>query len=250
MTKNSKNFTISISHHICPIFHAENDLSKLKFNFAHFIGPILTLRGPTPLCQCSALRAFEQGGIFIVPILMWHWISVYIRGPCKPDFFTADCSVDLSWTHWHYCLRIVPLPDHDTLTLTAVWPQRVWPVSRGYLLLHGTWSYLRICQRSVLPYTRFGICLLDYNYVWHINFAILYFSGLIWRTAPISLPLTTRKGVLRTYSYPDPYGSPLSSLLVEILFLPGSSYVKLVMKYILLISVTVGKWWGCFFINP
>jgi hypothetical protein len=44
-----KKFTISINHHIhvCPIFHAENNLSKLQFNFAHFIGPILTLRGPT-----------------------------------------------------------------------------------------------------------------------------------------------------------------------------------------------------------
>jgi hypothetical protein len=43
------------------------------------------------------------------------------------------------------------------------------------LLLLGTWSYLRICRRSVLPYTRFCNCLLDYGYVLHIvNFAILY----------------------------------------------------------------------------
>jgi hypothetical protein len=55
MAKNSKIFTISINHHICPIFHAENNLSKLKFNFAHFIGPILTLRGPAPLDLCLAL---------------------------------------------------------------------------------------------------------------------------------------------------------------------------------------------------
>jgi hypothetical protein len=26
---------------------------------------------------CSALRAFEQGGIFIVPHLMWHGTSVF-----------------------------------------------------------------------------------------------------------------------------------------------------------------------------
>jgi hypothetical protein len=32
-----------------------------------------------------------------------------------------------------------------------------------YLLLHGTWSYLRICRRSVMPYTRFCNCLLDYD---------------------------------------------------------------------------------------
>jgi hypothetical protein len=49
MAKISKNFTISINHHISPIFHAENNLSKLQFNLAHFIGPILTLRGPTSL---------------------------------------------------------------------------------------------------------------------------------------------------------------------------------------------------------
>jgi hypothetical protein len=44
-----KKFTIFIIHHIYPIFHAENNLSKLQFNFAHFIGPILTLCGPTSL---------------------------------------------------------------------------------------------------------------------------------------------------------------------------------------------------------
>jgi hypothetical protein len=49
MAKNSKKFTISINHHICPIFHAENNLSKLQFNYAHFIGPILILRGPASL---------------------------------------------------------------------------------------------------------------------------------------------------------------------------------------------------------
>jgi hypothetical protein len=48
MAKNEKKNIISINHHICPIVHAENNLSKFKFNFAHFIGPILTLRGPAP----------------------------------------------------------------------------------------------------------------------------------------------------------------------------------------------------------
>jgi hypothetical protein len=36
----------------------------------------------------------------------------------------------------------------------------MWPVSRGCLLLRGTWSYLRICRGSVLLYTRFCNCLL------------------------------------------------------------------------------------------
>jgi hypothetical protein len=51
---------------------------------------------------------------------------------------------------------------------------RVWPVSRGCLLLLGTWSYLRICRRSALPYTRFCNCLWDY--ISHINFAIFYYT--------------------------------------------------------------------------
>jgi hypothetical protein len=61
--------------------------------------------------------------------------------------------------------------------------RRVWPVSRGCSLLQGTWSYLRICRGSMLPYTRFCICFLDYDYVWHIiNFSILYwlYIILIW----------------------------------------------------------------------
>jgi hypothetical protein len=43
-----KRITISINHYICRIFHVENNLSKLQLNFVHFIGPILTLRGPAP----------------------------------------------------------------------------------------------------------------------------------------------------------------------------------------------------------
>jgi hypothetical protein len=53
--------------------------------------------------------------------------------------------------------------------------RRVWPVSREQFLLRDIWSCLRICWRSVLPYTRFCNCLLDYDCVLHIvNFAILY----------------------------------------------------------------------------
>jgi hypothetical protein len=43
--KLKKKITISINHHICPIFLAEDNLSKLQFNFVHFIGLILSLRG-------------------------------------------------------------------------------------------------------------------------------------------------------------------------------------------------------------
>jgi hypothetical protein len=57
----------------------------------------------------------------------------------------------------------------------------VWPVSRACLLLLGTWSYLRICRRSVLPCTRFCNCFFDYGYVLHIvNFDILYYKRHVW----------------------------------------------------------------------
>jgi hypothetical protein len=32
---------------------------------------------------CSVLRAFEQGGIFIVPHLLWHGASVFFRSHPK-----------------------------------------------------------------------------------------------------------------------------------------------------------------------
>jgi hypothetical protein len=53
--------------------------------------------------------------------------------------------------------------------------RRVWPVSKGFLLLLSTWSYLRICWRSVLPYTWFCSCLLDYSYVLQIANVCRYF---------------------------------------------------------------------------
>jgi hypothetical protein len=42
-----KIFITLINYHFCPIFHAENMLSK----FTHFKGPILTLLGPTSLLE-------------------------------------------------------------------------------------------------------------------------------------------------------------------------------------------------------
>jgi hypothetical protein len=47
--------TISIYHYICRIFHLESNLSKLQFNLAHFISPILILHGPAPLSQNEVL---------------------------------------------------------------------------------------------------------------------------------------------------------------------------------------------------
>jgi hypothetical protein len=36
MAKKLKKITISINHHICPIFHAENNLLKFPFHWADF----------------------------------------------------------------------------------------------------------------------------------------------------------------------------------------------------------------------
>jgi hypothetical protein len=41
----------------------------------------------------------------------WNYLSA-------SPIFTADYSIDLTWTHW-FCLRIVPLPDFDTHILSA-----------------------------------------------------------------------------------------------------------------------------------
>jgi hypothetical protein len=68
-------------------------------------------------------------------------------------------------------------------------------VSRGCLLILGTWSYLRICRRFGCPTLDFVIAfwinsLLDYGYVLHIvNFAILYriFTlSILWSSVQIS----------------------------------------------------------------
>jgi hypothetical protein len=50
---------------------------------------------------------------------------------------------------------------------------RVWPVSRGCLILHDTWSCLSICYGSRLHGTRFCICHLEHDSIWKIvNLAI------------------------------------------------------------------------------
>jgi hypothetical protein len=43
----------------------------------HLYGDVITGEGLQNLGLCSALRAFEQGGIFIVPHLLWHGTSVF-----------------------------------------------------------------------------------------------------------------------------------------------------------------------------
>jgi hypothetical protein len=44
----------------------------------HLYGDVTTtVEGLQNLGLCSALRAFKQGGIFIVPYLLWHGTSVF-----------------------------------------------------------------------------------------------------------------------------------------------------------------------------
>jgi hypothetical protein len=75
--------------------------------------------------------------------------------------------------HWHICwmtcfIQFVRLSfpywvDDGWSRIPDFWlkaARRVWAVSRGYLLLRGTGSYLCICRKSVMPYTRFCNCLL------------------------------------------------------------------------------------------
>jgi hypothetical protein len=69
MAKNLKKITISINHHICSIVHAENNLSKLKLNFAHFIGPILTLRGPAPFNCLYVYCRIRMAVLWILAVL-------------------------------------------------------------------------------------------------------------------------------------------------------------------------------------
>jgi hypothetical protein len=46
-------------------------------NFSLIWRLIIAGEGLQNLGLCSALRAFEQGGIFIVPHLLWHGTSVF-----------------------------------------------------------------------------------------------------------------------------------------------------------------------------
>ena len=97
-----------------------------------------------PLLNCNFLTRFDDGS----PRLLCFDIN-HIRY----QFWCTRCAfrqiMSLQW-----CLnRNVGNPNQQTKGLR--W---VWPVSRGCLLLHGTWFCLRFCRRSVLPYTRFCMC--------------------------------------------------------------------------------------------
>jgi hypothetical protein len=100
---------------------------------------------------------------------------------CDYKFSLAHMLDDFFHTICQTVIPVLDLTTSNTVYLISTGGARwVWPVIRGCLLLRGTWSYLRISRRSVLPYTRFSNCLLDYDYVLLIvNFAILCIDSIM-----------------------------------------------------------------------
>jgi hypothetical protein len=57
----------------------------------HLYGDVtITGEGLQNLGLCSVLRAFEQGGIFIVPHLLWHGTSVFPVSSEGPPHLVAS----------------------------------------------------------------------------------------------------------------------------------------------------------------
>jgi hypothetical protein len=125
---------------------------------------------------CSALRAFEQGGIFAAPDLLWHGSSVFpisSEGPRHSDAF-YDINGDIDWLFT--VLR--PAQEFFTYMKTSITICR-WRTAtfRTMLGAQGLWAG-RDRYRSTPTVTR-G----------------LGFSGLIRRTAPLSRLLRHARGM-------------------------------------------------------
>jgi hypothetical protein len=59
--------------------------------FFHLYGDVtIAGEGLQNLVLCSALRAFEQGGIFIVPHLLWHGASFFPVSSKRPPHLVAS----------------------------------------------------------------------------------------------------------------------------------------------------------------
>jgi hypothetical protein len=135
------------------------------------------------VCRCIIeIRHYRQNNNSTLWQKGW-FIFLYVNSPylilplVLPDvrvsliftglFHVLDLSISFSvqrnWTR-RFWLRIIPFTEfgHTDFDYRYLkWgSRRVWPVSRACLLLLGTWSYLRICRRSVLPHTWFCNCLL------------------------------------------------------------------------------------------
>jgi hypothetical protein len=62
-----------------------------RSKFFHLYGDVtIAGEGLQNLGLCSALRAFEQGGVFIVPHLLWHGASVFPVSSEGPPHFVAS----------------------------------------------------------------------------------------------------------------------------------------------------------------
>jgi hypothetical protein len=130
------------------------------------------------------MRTFQKRGKLLTKTLM---LQGYNESRLRPLFRklysrynNLVCDYKLSLVHvssplldCHFHTGLTTGNSVYLISTKGTW--RVWPVSRGCLLLLGTRCYLCIWQGSVLPYTQFCNCLLDWDYVLHIaNFAIVY----------------------------------------------------------------------------
>jgi hypothetical protein len=93
------------------------------------------------LILCSALRAFEHRGIFILPHLLWHGTSVFPVSSEGPPQSVASCDSlgdveDLFLTHWSW-LWVVPFIQRGNRALGGCGRS-----TGDALILHGTWSHL------------------------------------------------------------------------------------------------------------
>jgi hypothetical protein len=76
------------------------------------------------LLLCSALTNFEQGGIFIVPHLLWHGALVFFFRPFFFFFFFISNFFDLSITEdtWVVKMCISCIKIVNVLVLHPAWP--------------------------------------------------------------------------------------------------------------------------------
>jgi hypothetical protein len=104
-------------------------------------------------------RLTGQQGMLTPP---WHLIPPLVFPGVRVSLILIVGYSITSTGHW-FRQRIFPFTwfghtDFDYWFLRLIWgARRVWPVGRGCLLLHGTWSHLWYIQRSV--YAHSLICI-------------------------------------------------------------------------------------------
>jgi hypothetical protein len=131
-------------------------------NWGKLLTKDLMLQGYNESLLKSSFRKFWGGYIDLVcDITYYHWLI------CWMICFTFFVRLSFPYLLWW---RVIPYPIYLILTKGS---RRVWPVSRGCLLLHGTGSYLRICRRSELPCTGDFLCVLWIMITFYKIFCIL-----------------------------------------------------------------------------